>query len=1037
MKRTSGHFSSLILTGLLLMICLGMIPIAALADTGLTNRNYFYGMDHTGDQAIVDKLLNLTEEDFESAAFPTTDLDRNIYMTDPAYCLTTSNYVNRWYYLHYTRPELVGVYNINAITDMAGSFKRFVAYVRSDLLEVQEAFEARLPEVQAEIDALVPSDATDLQKILIVHDYVAATTAYDKVGANSTCIVYGDYDCYGAFVDHLTVCQGYAIATKYLLNYLGIDCMVATSSGGGHAWNIVKLNGQWYHMDVNSDDMAWDMLGRVDHTCLLRSTASFAGPGANKNDFIVYSDEYNGIYTDDTFCTDTTYDPENSAYFWEEIHSQIYLYDGYYYYMDASGSLCRKEADSDLTTAGEAIYTANERTVWYPFNNAGATFNEPMGRIAGVGDKIYFLTPAHIYAYDIKAATAQIVYTPELSAQEMLIGLAYVDEALYCTINTVQPSEAETWIKVMEIPVPEKQVTYGLIDEADYNKIKDTLSFKMKMGESFTVRTNLPEFTLSTDNASSAVAVEKDGAIHVACLMNGSATIKVNDTYTISVTVEKTYQKVQAVTVEEGGYVDFVDKSGLYAGTYSDFLLNPAVATVSAKNREQKGQAEVPPSGQKLSSFTTGAYRIGCVNGSTIYYLTATGGATSSVENAPEWTVTGSSDAAYLSYGGKYLTHSSSGISLSNSNTDAAWKYGSNGFYFSGTRKILFFNVSTTYYLSYSNGFTVSTSTTYKSGEYKLIPGTPAVEGLRETQIRITGVKKGTTAVLIGETLYQIEVKEKKVVESQTITVKTVDDLGAELAAPYQITGELGTGYSIDPPAIYGYTTPKKVSGTYTKAVSEIKLIYTLNTDKTALKSEIDGKLVNNGEYTEVSYAAYESAVNAGKAVYDKARATQTEVDQALSNISNMKKALKKVVKGYVLDRDGFDSGHEYVILSSDGYAIGAESGSVKAKKLTVTENTISEVSDNYVWIVTKGSSGFNLKNKATGQYLTVNTTKTLRIFTTYSLGLSSSGGEWIASASGNYFRLKSSNRYLKYASSSFSLNSSSASSCNMLLYKK
>jgi hypothetical protein len=54
------------------------------------------------------------------------------------------------------------------------------------------------------------------------------------------------------FVDKKAVCAGYAKAMQYLLNRMGIECLYVTSDT--HAWNIVKLEGDYYHMDVTWGD---------------------------------------------------------------------------------------------------------------------------------------------------------------------------------------------------------------------------------------------------------------------------------------------------------------------------------------------------------------------------------------------------------------------------------------------------------------------------------------------------------------------------------------------------------------------------------------------------------------------------------------------------------------------------------------------------------------------------------------------------------------------------------------------------------------
>ena len=54
------------------------------------------------------------------------------------------------------------------------------------------------------------------------------------------------------FLNRQTVCQGYACATQYLLRYLGVQSIVISgrANNQAHAWNIVNLDGNFYHMDT-------------------------------------------------------------------------------------------------------------------------------------------------------------------------------------------------------------------------------------------------------------------------------------------------------------------------------------------------------------------------------------------------------------------------------------------------------------------------------------------------------------------------------------------------------------------------------------------------------------------------------------------------------------------------------------------------------------------------------------------------------------------------------------------------------------------
>lgn len=63
---------------------------------------------------------------------------------------------------------------------------------------------------------------------------------------------------------YYTVCEGYARGYKVLMDKAGIPTDVVTgdnrtnSSLSGHAWNLVKLDGKWYHVDITWDDSDYD-----------------------------------------------------------------------------------------------------------------------------------------------------------------------------------------------------------------------------------------------------------------------------------------------------------------------------------------------------------------------------------------------------------------------------------------------------------------------------------------------------------------------------------------------------------------------------------------------------------------------------------------------------------------------------------------------------------------------------------------------------------------------------------------------------------
>lgn len=62
---------------------------------------------------------------------------------------------------------------------------------------------------------------------------------------------------YDAFFNERVLPESYALAYKLLCDLAGIPCRVITGQRGAddHAWNLIQLDGEWYHVDLAADDM--------------------------------------------------------------------------------------------------------------------------------------------------------------------------------------------------------------------------------------------------------------------------------------------------------------------------------------------------------------------------------------------------------------------------------------------------------------------------------------------------------------------------------------------------------------------------------------------------------------------------------------------------------------------------------------------------------------------------------------------------------------------------------------------------------------
>ncbi len=93
-------------------------------------------------------------------------------------------------------------------------------------------------------------------KIRIVHDYLVENLEYDSTLSKDNI-----YNIYGALINKITVCEGYARAFKAIMDDLEIPCLIACGTGinstgatESHAWNYVMINEKWYAIDVTWDD---------------------------------------------------------------------------------------------------------------------------------------------------------------------------------------------------------------------------------------------------------------------------------------------------------------------------------------------------------------------------------------------------------------------------------------------------------------------------------------------------------------------------------------------------------------------------------------------------------------------------------------------------------------------------------------------------------------------------------------------------------------------------------------------------------------
>ncbi len=116
-------------------------------------------------------------------------------------------------------------------------------------------------EICDQISALSDSSLTDYQRELALHDWMLAWAEYDPGALDNnpqgSPMPHND-NPYGFLTGKKGICLGYASTFQLLMEMSGIECVTVHGMSHGnteeHAWNLVKLDGDWYAVDVTWDD---------------------------------------------------------------------------------------------------------------------------------------------------------------------------------------------------------------------------------------------------------------------------------------------------------------------------------------------------------------------------------------------------------------------------------------------------------------------------------------------------------------------------------------------------------------------------------------------------------------------------------------------------------------------------------------------------------------------------------------------------------------------------------------------------------------
>ena len=197
-----------------------------------------------------------------------------------------------------------GEYVIKATTQISDAYKS------GNTSNLSDKDKETLNMAKSVLDEIITDGMSDYEKELAVYKWMTANIGFDS----GSMTVVPDDDSKpvdnpnGVLKNHEAVCVGYATTFRLFMQMLGIDCMVVHDSYLSHSWDLVKLDGQWYHTDVYSD--AGSSTGNFSHFNLNDETMMNSQEW--NTDFFPAADgyKYNYAYVNKTQCSDVYAIPE-------------------------------------------------------------------------------------------------------------------------------------------------------------------------------------------------------------------------------------------------------------------------------------------------------------------------------------------------------------------------------------------------------------------------------------------------------------------------------------------------------------------------------------------------------------------------------------------------------------------------------------------------------------------------------------------------------------------------------------------------------
>lgn len=283
------------------------------------------------------------------------------------------------------------------------------------------------------------------QMALSVHDYIVTHCAYDQTLARN--------DGFQALVNGKSACFGYAQLYMETMKRVGIPCQIAicddTGDGVGHAWNVVELDGQWYHVDVTWDDPVPDIYGLVRHDHFLKTDAQFRAQ-EDGHDF-----QWDAMVT----CDGTTY---SSGWFWDDLDSTVV-------FVDADAMVVRRLED-DTNVIYRIDVDSGEWTRLHRFDQTPVTYGDARYLYKSFGltswaGRLYFNGEHKVWSMAFDGTDLRVEHAYEYHGDGTTIYSCAADDGkLFLTMVDMSSQVSTLVVDALDVPVHRHQYTETVVE---------------------------------------------------------------------------------------------------------------------------------------------------------------------------------------------------------------------------------------------------------------------------------------------------------------------------------------------------------------------------------------------------------------------------------------------------------------------------------------------------------------------------------------------------------------------------------------------